>query len=126
MLYTGSSSCLQVGVSYLLLSTSWGHDSRQVCKVSKPYVNELWKYLSNYKNFNISGYADTDTDADADAWLTTIALLIYRIVEQKIKQLASVQLLRNLPKGSKFVENINKTALSSIEKLSSKCDKIWN
>jgi hypothetical protein len=52
------------------LSTGWGHDGEQVCKVSKPYVYGLWKYLNYYKNFNISCYAD------ADARVTAIALLI--------------------------------------------------
>jgi hypothetical protein len=36
------------------LFTGWGHDGEQVCKVSKPYVNGLWKYLNYYKNFNVN------------------------------------------------------------------------
>jgi hypothetical protein len=39
----------------LLLSTGWGHDVEQVCKVPKPsYVNGLWKYLRYYKIFNVN------------------------------------------------------------------------
>jgi hypothetical protein len=36
--------------SYLPLSTGWGHDGEQVCKVSKPYVNGLWKYFEVSQN----------------------------------------------------------------------------
>jgi hypothetical protein len=51
----------------------WGYNGEQVCKVSKPYVNGLWKYLRHYKNFNISGHANTEADARVT---TKLALLI--------------------------------------------------
>jgi Ni,Fe-hydrogenase I cytochrome b subunit len=44
------SKCL----NYFLLSTDWGPDGEQMCKVSKPYVNGLWKYLRCYKNINVN------------------------------------------------------------------------
>jgi hypothetical protein len=36
------------------LFTGWGNDGEQVCKVSKPYVNGLGKYLNYYKNLNVN------------------------------------------------------------------------
>jgi hypothetical protein len=37
----GALFCQKAWYSYLLLSTAWGYDGKQLCKVLKPYDNEL-------------------------------------------------------------------------------------
>jgi hypothetical protein len=41
----GAFFCQNAWKGYLLLTTGWGHDGEQVCKISKPYVKDFENIL---------------------------------------------------------------------------------